>query len=108
MVLRHLTTEFKQIYMEKPSELDPGTTVYFEIETGVVLRGEVFDDQTRSDSIKVKVHIDTETRIRDESLPSHLAPLEYQSENVFREGYTIDADEQTYTLTENNLVEIVQ
>ena len=96
------------MYMKNPSELDAGTTVYFEIKTGTVLKGTVCAGQTHSDSTKVKVNIDTETRVRDDSLPSHLAPSEYQSENVFRDGYTIDADEQTYTLTKDNLVEIVQ
>lgn len=95
--------------MKNPSELDVGTKVYFKIATGTVFQGHICDGSTKnSDQTIVKVNIDMDTHIRDDSLPDHLAPSEYQPENVFRDGYTIDADEQTYTLTKNNLVEILQ
>ncbi|MFC6771267.1 hypothetical protein ACFQDD_07010 [Halorubrum pallidum] len=86
-----------------------GDSVYVEIGTGSVLRGTVLDGPPSShgysaradtgDRRVVRVQIDHAHDHGDGGLPDHMAPEEYQPPDagaVFRDAYTIDADEQTY------------
>lgn len=106
---------------ETPAELESGTEVFFEIGTGSVFRGEVvgreelkkqyaFTDYGENDTL-VRVDIDRETHPSDDGLPDHMAPEDYQSKSgdgsMFRDSYTIDAEEQHYILRPSNLVEVL-
>lgn len=103
-----------------PSELAVGTEVYFEIGTGTVFKGEIVgrdelskhypsSDYSSEDTL-VRVDIDTSASHRDDGTPDHMAPKSYQPQGdaVFRDAYTIDAEEQHYIVTLSNLVEIVE
>lgn len=97
---------------EQEQELESvqaGEAVYVEIGTGSVLQGVMLDGPPSShgysgradanDRRVVRVEIDHGTRRGDPGLPDHMAPGEYQPDDtgaVFRDAYTIDADEQTY------------
>mgnify|MGYP000246858406 CR=1 FL=1 len=103
-----------------PSELESGTKVYFKIGTGTVFVGTVLDrDQLQKEYTKhsdsdnlVQVNIDTTKRPSSDETPSHMAPDKFQeldstSDQRFRDAYTIDADIQTYRLTQENLVKVL-
>lgn len=103
-----------------PSELTVGTEVYFETGTGTVFKGEVVgrdelakhypsSDYSEEDTL-VRVDIDIDSTYRDAGTPDHMAPKSYQprgDEAVFRDAYTIDAEEQHYIVTPENLVEVL-
>jgi len=105
---------------EKPSELSNGTEVYFETGVGTVFKGTIvgrdelqkhyaFSQYEESDNL-VRVDIDFMAQHTEDGLPDHMAPDQYQppdDDAVFRDAYTIDAEEQHYIVTQQNLVEVL-
>jgi len=105
-----------------PAELENGTEVYFRTGVDTVFKGIVigreelqrhfsygsYDD---SDTL-VRVDIDRTGHHTDDSLPEHMAPESYQNkasdDQIFRDAYTIDAEDQRYILTPDNLIEILE
>lgn len=107
---------------KNPADLENGTVVYFEIGTGTVFKGTIvgrdrlerehaYSDYSDEDNL-ARVEIDFETSVSDDGLPDHVAPEEYQPDDndgwVFRDSYTIDAEEQHYIVRPSSLVEVLE
>ena len=105
-----------------PAELENGTEVYFETFAGVVFRGTVVGQDVLTEKFTysnydddcnvVRVNIDKTISSTDDELPNHIAPKRVQPSDteqtsVLRDAYTIDAEEQHYIVSSNNLVEIL-
>jgi len=105
-----------------PAELENGTEVYFETFAGVVFRGTIVGQDVLTEKFAysdynddcnvVRVNIDKTVSPTDNELPKHIAPNHVQPSDaeqtsVLRDAYTIDAEEQHYIVSSNNLVEIL-
>lgn len=106
--------------MNDPADLENGTEVYVTIGTGTVVKGTIvgreelkrkyaYSDYDDADNL-VRVDIDWGPTPTGDEVPDHIAPDKFQtgpSDALFRDAYTIDAEEQHYIVRPDNLVKVL-